>query len=178
MRITSKQERDIENLLNSIWAKERHVSTSDMDYIKKMAKKVGRWFYKEDRNMFFTSYPGKLAQKISQFQGLWHSDLSDRSNEERFSLENDGKHLRYWICEDGKRVMSLTIMDLHELRKRTGEEPFIRFYLNGDREIWEYFGDKDIVDHPEKYVDKIVGALISYSFIEKKENENESNSSL
>jgi len=104
-----------------------------------------------------------LEKRILDFQKYYVATAIDEDDPE-FKIIGSPKELKYIIKYKDKNIFSLSIIDLKELKNRTGEEPFIRFYfLKSDRDVWEYFEDKNIAQEIENYSNDIVSALMSYS---------------
>jgi len=113
----------------------------------------------------------KLKNKILKFQKIFmdHIEHNDDNEYDIFEIKEFPGKLKYSIFKEGKDLLSLSLKDLLELRSRTGEEPFIRFYfLKTDKDIWEYFEDKNI-NNLNDYKEGIIGALMSYSLAENGE---------
>ena len=122
----------------------------------------------------------ELKNKMMKFQDIYDKIFQREKEGEhcrgKFEIRGDSKQQKYDIYLEEKIVLSLSIEDLNLLEKATGEEPFIRYYFYNDKNtcdknVWEYFQDKNISNKDSQYKKEIINSLMSYAFIERCEEE-------
>lgn len=113
-----------------------------------------------------------LKYKIGYFQKCYDDyqvcfDISDQEWTDKvkkeFNIISSPTKMIYSIVHKGKEIISLSLKELCEIKKNTGEEDFLRFYFNQERDLWEYFQDKNVINNIKDYIEEIINVLMSYS---------------